>query len=159
MEKKMDLTQIRIPSPVGPIYLVASEKGLKQLLFTKQDLPLSKTPNAILKLAMKELEQYFAHQRTKFTVPLDLEGTDFQQKVWKELSKISYGKTFSYKEVALKLKNEKAVRAVGTANGKNPICIIIPCHRVIAANGKLGGYSGGLEKKVELLKLEGSLAI
>ena len=91
---------------------------------------------------------------TSFTVPLAPQGTEFQMKVWSELRKIPFGKTISYRELARKVQNEKACRAVGTANGKNPLSIVVPCHRVIAADGSLGGYSGGLEMKRALLSLE-----
>lgn len=104
-----------------------------------------------------QLREYFAGQRKKFSVKLDLSGTQFQLRVWKELTKIPYGKTISYKQLAIKTGDAKAVRAVGGANGSNPIPIIIPCHRVINANGELGGYSGGLDIKSTLLTLEGVL--
>ncbi|HRI46867.1 MAG: methylated-DNA--[protein]-cysteine S-methyltransferase [Ignavibacteriaceae bacterium] len=105
----------------------------------------------------KQLKEYFEGKRKKFSVKMDLSGTPFQLKVWKELTKIPYGKTISYKDLAKKTGDVKAVRAVGTANGHNPIPIIIPCHRVINSNGELGGYSGGLDIKVILLTLEGVL--
>lgn len=138
------------------LYLVASEKGLKGIFWEKQDIPMIKNlaGNIHLETAANELFEYFRGERKKFTVKLDLEGTDFQKRVWKELQKIPYGKTCSYKDIAIKLNDPNASRAVGTANGKNPICIIIPCHRVIAQNGTLGGYSGGLDKKIELLQIE-----
>ncbi|MDP3832259.1 MAG: methylated-DNA--[protein]-cysteine S-methyltransferase [Ignavibacteriaceae bacterium] len=104
-----------------------------------------------------QLKEYFAGQRKKFSVKVDLSGTQFQLRVWKELTKIPYGKTISYKQLAIKTGDAKAVRAVGGANGSNPIPIIIPCHRVINANGELGGYSGGLDIKSTLLTLEGVL--
>jgi len=106
-----------------------------------------------------QLEEYFNEDRKKFNVPLDVRGTDFQKRVWSELSKIPYGKTVSYKKIAEKLGNKKALRAVGQANSKNPVCIIIPCHRVINANGKLGGYSAGLLVKKRLLELEGNISL
>lgn len=104
--------------------------------------------------AVKELEQYFDGNRTSFDLPLRPEGTEFQMSVWRTLEKIAYGETWSYKEVAKKIRNPNAVRAVGTANGKNPLSIIVPCHRVIAADGGLGGYAGGLKRKIQLLDLE-----
>jgi len=133
---------------------VASEKGLKSLLWDRCRVPFAKKPENILALAVKELDEYFSYQRTIFTIPLEMEGTKFQMQVWKNLLKIPYGKTCSYKTLASMIKNEKATRAVGTANGKNPLCIIIPCHRVISANGGIGGYSGGLEIKMKLLEFE-----
>lgn len=106
-----------------------------------------------------QLEEYFNRERKKFEVPLDLSGTAFQLKVWKELSKIPYGKVFSYKQIARKVGGNTYVRAVGRANGQNPVPIIIPCHRVIETNGRIGGYSGGIGIKEKLLELEGSLSI
>ncbi len=106
-----------------------------------------------------QLEEYFNTERKKFSIPLDIKGTDFQKKVWSELSKIPYGKTLSYKKIAEKLGNKKALRAVGQANSQNPGCILIPCHRVINTNGKLGGYSAGLKVKERLLELEGNLSL
>ena len=102
----------------------------------------------------QQLEQYFAGQRQQFNLPLDFQGTDFQQQVWRALLTIPYGETRSYKDIALQIGNEKAVRAVGAANGKNPISIIAPCHRVIGSGGALVGFAGGLDKKQILLSLE-----
>ncbi|HAB51588.1 MAG TPA: hypothetical protein DCE80_05350 [Ignavibacteriales bacterium] len=106
-----------------------------------------------------ELKEYFNRERKKFTVPLDVLGTDFQKKVWNELLKIPYGQLMTYKAIAIMLGNENAMRAVGRANATNHAPIIIPCHRVIASNGKLGGYSGGVSLKEKLLELEGSLSL
>ena len=107
----------------------------------------------------KQLREYFNRERKEFDIPLDLRGTDFQKGVWKELRKIPYGKTISYKEIAIKMGGETKTRAVGQANAFNPIPIIIPCHRVINTDGKLGGYSCGLEVKEKLLELEGKLSL
>lgn len=103
----------------------------------------------------KQLEEYFSKERTIFNLPIKLKGTDFQVSVWKKISEIPYGKTTTYGEIAESLGNGKLARAVGTACGKNPIAIIIPCHRVLGSNGKLGGYSYGIEIKKKLLDLEG----
>lgn len=148
--------QIKIQSKIGPLYLVASEQGLKGVYFKRQvkAARYNNAANSIIEQTKIQLEQYFQGLRTQFDLPLDLEGTDFQKKVWMNLLKIPFGKTCSYKELAQKIKSPNASRAVGTANGKNPICIIIPCHRVISADGSLGGYSGGLDKKVKLLAIE-----
>lgn len=108
----------------------------------------------LLKRANKQLQEYFSGKRKIFDLPLAPSGTEFQQKVWSSLQKIPYGKTNSYKEIAESIGNIKAARAVGMANNKNPILILIPCHRVIGANGKLVGYAGGLEVKEKLLKIE-----
>ena len=151
--------QYKMQTEIGDLYLVASEKGLQNIYFNKLKIPFKKDLNGpdkgtkILKQAVKELTEYLQGKRKKFDVALDLKGTDFQRKVWAELLKIPYGETNSYKEVAAKLKT-KAYRAVGSANGKNPVCIIVPCHRVIAADGTLGGYSGGLQNKRKLLGVE-----
>ena len=149
-------------SPLGPIRLVASVKGLRGLYLNEKSNKASIDKGGmeatdeirILEQAARELREYFAGERQAFSVPLDPQGTEFQQKVWKALSKIPFGNTCSYRDVAAEIKNEKAFRAVGSANGKNPICIIVPCHRVIAADGTLGGYSGGLHHKTALLELE-----
>lgn len=106
-----------------------------------------------------QLEEYFNRERKKFDIPLDVTGTAFQMKVWKELSKIPYGKVLSYKEIAGKVGGTTYVRAVGRANGLNPVPIIIPCHRIIETNGKMGGYSGGIGIKEKLLELEGSMSM
>ena len=103
---------------------------------------------------MFQLDEYLRGERKEFEIPLDIQGTDFQKKVWRELLRIPYGETRSYKDIARALKDEKASRAVGTANGQNPLCIIVPCHRVIASNGSLSGYLGGLGMKKKLLSLE-----
>lgn len=107
----------------------------------------------------KQLEEYFRRDRKKFDIPLDLSGTDFQLKVWKELSRIPYGKVLSYGDIAGRVGGSTYIRAVGRANGQNPVPIIIPCHRVIESTGRIGGYSGGIEIKQKLLELEGSLSL
>lgn len=107
----------------------------------------------------KQLDEYFKRERKKFDIPLDITGTEFQLKVWKELSKIPYGKMISYGDIARKVGGSTYIRAVGRANGQNPVPIIIPCHRVIESNGRIGGYSGGIEIKQKLLELEGSLSL
>lgn len=124
------------------------------------DLSSSKEPvcdaiSHILHAIILEFTEYFAGKRTEFTIPLAPKGTDFQKTVWQELVKIPYGTVISYKELAAKISNPKAMRAVGSANGKNPLPIIIPCHRIIQGDQTLGGYSGGLKVKMQLLTLEG----
>ena len=111
----------------------------------------------LIKMAYIQLSEYIEGQRKQFDLPLDPKGTEFQRKVWKELTKIPYGETRSYKEVAIAIGNEKASRAIGMANNKNPIPIVIPCHRVVGSNKKLVGYAGGLDLKEKLLSLEGIL--
>lgn len=150
------MKQFLYQSPIGKYYLVSNSHALIALSSEKMDFPMVKTlEDEILKRTVKELDEYFAGKRRKFTIPLALEGTSFQKKVWQALLNIPFGKTISYKELAMNIKNEKAIRAVGGANGKNPVSIIVPCHRVIAADGTLGGYSDGLPKKVKLLMMEG----
>ncbi|MGB0909625.1 MAG: methylated-DNA--[protein]-cysteine S-methyltransferase [Nitrospirales bacterium] len=146
-------------SPVGQLLLVGDHQALGRLQF--QD---GKHPQAIdpqwkkarqpFETVISQLEHYFKGRLTKFTVKLSPEGTDFQQKVWKALRTIQYGTTVSYGEIATRIGNPHASRAVGAANGQNPISIIVPCHRVIGANGKLVGYGGGLPIKQSLLELE-----
>lgn len=109
--------------------------------------------------AKRQLAAYFAGSRTEFDLPLALQGTPFQQRVWEELTRIPYGDTISYGELARRIGNPNASRAVGLANGRNPISIIVPCHRVIGANGKLTGYGGGLSRKERLLALESAQAL
>jgi methylated-DNA-[protein]-cysteine S-methyltransferase len=156
----MSQAQWVMNSKIGRLYLVASEKGLQGVYWRKQSVPMMKSLSdvrseiRILSNTARELEEYFEGKRKKFDLPLDVNGTPFQTLVWKQLSKIPYGKTYSYSDIAERIKNAKAVRAVGTANGKNPLCIIVPCHRVIAADGSMGGYSGGLAIKAKLLELE-----
>lgn len=110
-----------------------------------------------LEKAVEQLQSYFAGKRSDFDLPLSLQGTEFQKRVWRELTRIPYGETISYAELARRVGNAKASRAVGLANGKNPLAIVVPCHRVIGANGTLTGYGGGLERKRVLLELEQGL--
>ena len=146
-------------SPVGKLTLVASKNGLvaidlrnnaKQVVTAKD----ASAQSTLLK-TKKQLEQYFAGKRTSFDVALDLVGTEFQVKAWRALCRIPFGKTITYGQQASNIKKPKAFRAVGSANGKNPIPIIVPCHRVVASDGSLGGYSLGLKMKKQLLALEG----
>ena len=151
--------EIVIASPVGKLRLVASEKGLVAIDVrnnAKQEVT-AKNPSAqaVLIQTKKQLEQYFAGKRTTFDVALDLVGTEFQVQAWRALCRIPFGKTISYGQQAANIKKPKAFRAVGSANGKNPIPIIVPCHRVVASDGSLGGYSLGLRMKKQLLALEG----
>ncbi len=150
-----------IPSPVGALKLVASDKGLAAILWENDEpkrvrlAPLTVRPtHPILLQAERELNEYFAGERTSFTLPLDAAGTDFQKKVWSALLTIPYGETRSYGELARQVGNPKASRAVGAANGKNPLSIVVPCHRAIGSNGALTGFAGGLETKQRLLSLE-----
>ncbi len=146
------------------IVVLVSSKGVKKIFLNpkKEIKELSaatklRSDDPYLFGIFNQLKEYFAGTKKKFDVPLDVIGTEFQKKVWQELQKIPYGKTISYKTLSEKLGDVKAIRAVGTANGKNPIAIIIPCHRVIGADGKLIGYASGLDIKEKLLHLEGAL--
>lgn len=147
-------------SPIGKITLVSSEEALVALyvndeLMPKKDFAKKNETHKILTLAEQQLNEYFDGRRKIFDLPLNPEGTEFQNKAWKALAKIPYGQIWSYGKQAEYLKAPKAQRAVGGANGKNPIPVIIPCHRVIGSTGKLTGFSGGMSMKVYLLKLEG----
>ncbi len=145
-------------SPIGTLYLLANDQALMALSTTNDVDALGQATFApeqhILQQTCSELTEYFAGQRHQFSVALAPHGTAFQQRAWQALTDIPYGQTRSYLQQAHMIGQAKAVRAVGGANGKNPILILIPCHRVIAANGKLGGFSSGLEKKEFLLQLE-----
>ena len=144
-----------VSSPVGPIMLTASDGAISALSFC--DGP-AKDPgendDPVLTEAARQLEEYFAGTRSSFTVPLAPHGTPFQRAVWQALTDIPYGKTVSYRDVAVRIGHPEAVRAVGSANGRNPIAILVPCHRVIGADGSLTGYAYGLEAKRFLLDLE-----
>ena len=143
-------------SPMGPILITIDTRlnSLIELKFVKTSLPNSKQPPLIKKIT-KQLDEYFSKKRTIFDIPIQYNGTPFQNKVWEELLKIPYGNTLSYGEIAKKLgKPPLTSRAIGTANSKNKIAIIIPCHRVIRSNGKLSGYAGGIDKKIWLLNHE-----
>ena len=141
-------------SPVGCLEIVAADNKITQLVFCQKPGVTEKANNRALQQCCKELDEYFAGKRKNFDVPIAFSGTAFQHKVWQELQKIPYGKTISYADLAKASGNPKAYRAAGSANGKNPIAIIIPCHRVIASSGGLGGYAYGLEVKKQLLELE-----
>jgi methylated-DNA-[protein]-cysteine S-methyltransferase len=149
-------------SPVGQLKLVATDKGLSAILWENDDpkrvrlAPLAENKkHPVLLETERQLGEYFAGQRTSFSVDLDPVGTKFQTQVWRALAEIPFGETRSYGEIAKRIGHDRAVRAVGAANGRNPISIIVPCHRVIGASGKLTGFAGGLETKETLLILEG----
>jgi len=146
------------------IAVLVSSKGIKKIFLNPAKEINEFTPATKLRSddpylfgIFDQLKEYFAGTRKEFEVPLDVEGTEFQKKVWQQLQKIPYGKTISYKSLSERLGDVKSIRAVGKANGQNPIAIIIPCHRVIGADGSLIGYAGGLLIKEKLLHLEGAL--
>jgi methylated-DNA-[protein]-cysteine S-methyltransferase len=149
----------QIESPIGPLLLAADEAGLREILFVNGRYPAKpqsswKPHRAPLEETIRQLQAYFAGELETFDLPLAPEGTPFQLGVWHRLCDIPYGKTISYGELAGQIGNPKASRAVGHANGSNPIPIVIPCHRVIGSNGKLTGFGGGLPIKEKLLALE-----
>jgi methylated-DNA-[protein]-cysteine S-methyltransferase len=149
-------------SPIGPLKLVASNRGLVGILW-ENDNPrrvlltelVERAEHPVLVRTEKELNEYFTGMRSSFTVPLDMRGTPFQRQVWGALLGIPFGETRTYGQLAIQLGNPKATRAVGAANGRNPIAILVPCHRVIGHSGKLTGFAGGPDAKAYLLKLEG----
>jgi methylated-DNA-[protein]-cysteine S-methyltransferase len=149
-------------SPVGELTLVGSDAGLAAVLWQDEDPsrvrlgPVAENAtHPVLIQAQQQLEEYFAGKRRKFSVKLDPAGTEFQNKVWNALRTIPFGETRSYGQIAEQIGSRKAVRAVGAANGRNPLSIIVPCHRVIGADGTLTGFAGGLKIKQQLLALEG----
>ena len=155
----MRLSYTYLESPIGTLLLAADANGLQEILFSTYGRPARPDPAwqedaPALAEVVRQLKAYFAGEQENFDLSLAPQGTPFQQKVWSELQKIPYGETTSYGELARRIGNPNASRAVGLANGSNPIPIVIPCHRVIGSNGKLTGYGGGLPIKEKLLALE-----
>ena len=157
----MSLSYKYFASPVGELKLVASEIGLIAVLWENDNprrVPLKDlvedNDQSILVETERQLKAYFAGKRNEFAIPLDMRGTAFQKDVWRALQAITFGKTLSYGEIAKQVGRPTASRAVGAANGRNPISIIVPCHRVIGSSGKLTGFAGGLDAKAHLLNLE-----
>jgi len=146
-------------SPAGILLINASEEGITELSFVKETSQNSivTDSNPLISECISQLEEYFSGTRKTFSIPLNPRGTDFQKQVWAELQNIPLGKTTSYLELAKKLGDAKKIRAVGGANSKNPIAIIVPCHRVIGSDGSMTGYAGGMDKKRWLLQFEGSI--
>lgn len=163
---KLNLLKYKIiKSPVGLLKIVVNDSALLAILWDNEKLnrvrlnELKEDKNDPLILETeKQLNEYFLGQRKVFNLPLEALGTPFQQAVWQWLNQIPYGVTWSYKDIALKIQNPQAVRAVGAAVGRNPISIVVPCHRVIAANGSLTGFAGGLDRKKILLDLESNVS-
>ena len=158
----MAINYIQIESPVGDLMIVANHKALLAITFernwttVKASLePVVEGANAVIKQCVQQLGEYFSGERKEFDLPMSISGTRFQQQSWQALNEIPYGTTRSYADQANSIGNPKAVRAVGSANGQNPICIVIPCHRVIGKSGGLAGFGGGLAAKKYLLNLEG----
>lgn len=163
----MNIEKAYYRSPLGVLEIYSTGSSISEILFAnswkgakidEESLSFAKPKSVILKTCFKQLDEYFAGTRTEFTVPISQVGTEFQQSVWAELCKIPYGRTISYLELSKRIGNVKAIRAVGTANGNNSICIIVPCHRVIGSHGDLVGYGGDLWRKKWLLEHEGKWA-
>ena len=164
----MPITVIRIPSPLGELVLTASETALTGVYFPTSHFvpplhevergPGGEAPGGeVLARVRQQLAEYFSRTRTTFDLPLDPPGTPFELRVWEELRAVPFGVTRSYSEIARRLGDVRLTRAVGAANGKNPIPIIVPCHRVVGARGELTGFGGGLDRKRWLLEHEGAL--
>jgi methylated-DNA-[protein]-cysteine S-methyltransferase len=150
----MVMQQTILPSPFGPIRLRADAAGLRRLAFAEDAGPSGTPPTGLLTEARDQLEAYFAGERTAFELPLAPVGTPFHERVWALVSAIGHGETATYGELAARLGVPSAARAVGAANGRNPIAIVIPCHRVVGARGALTGYAYGIDRKAGLLALE-----
>ena len=141
-------------SPIGLIEVCGNSEAITRLKFVEKPKKETEShPN--LRAAIEQVAEYFRGERRIFDVDISFEGTDFQMQVWKKLLTVAYGHTSTYRDLAVAIENPKAVRAVGAANGRNPISLIVPCHRIIGASGHLTGYGSGLEIKTGLLKLEG----
>ena len=154
----------RIPSPIGDLILIMEEGALREIRFTSGPRPGEPPADAIedakpCKRTVQQLREYFAGRPRDFDIPLAPQGTPFQRRVWDALLAVGYGRTSTYGEIARAIGNPKGVRAVGLANGRNPIPIVIPCHRIIGSNGTLTGYGGGLPIKRQLLELEGVVPV
>jgi methylated-DNA-[protein]-cysteine S-methyltransferase len=164
MKFDVSIVKTRYESPLGPMIVAATSRGLAGVWFDGQrHLPdvsawADATAHPVLELAVRQLREYFKGQRTSFDLPLDLQGgTPFQQSVWHALLNIPSGTTASYGALSDRVGKPAAVRAVGAAVGRNPLSIVVPCHRVLGSDGSLTGYAGGLERKSALLRLEGAL--
>lgn len=145
-----------LATPIGQLIIEASTIGITKVYFTNQTIQ-KVNPNVFVEQAIVQLDEYFKLNRTQFKLPLDFYGTTFQIKVWKTLLQIPFGATKSYLQIAQEIGNPKVIRAAASANGKNPIAILIPCHRVIGSNGSLIGYAGGLHRKKWLLQHESAI--
>ncbi|HNU86838.1 MAG TPA: methylated-DNA--[protein]-cysteine S-methyltransferase [Ferruginibacter sp.] len=163
----MNVEIVYYNSPIGALEIRSTGSAISDVLFVnswkgakvnEEELSFVKPKSAIIKTCIKQLDEYFAGKRTEFNFHISQVGTEFQQQVWAELCNIPYGRTISYLELSKRIGNVKAIRAVGTANGNNSICIIVPCHRVIGSNGELVGYGGDLWRKKWLLEHENKVA-
>ena len=143
-------------SEIGPVEVVGNPKGILTITFVNKEFKTDRALPACMKECLQQLDEYFKGRRKKFSVPLLMEGTDFQKAVWRQLQKISFGQTASYGDVARAVGSPQAFRAVGNANNKNPISVIVPCHRVIGSDGKMVGFGSGIWRKEWLLDHEKS---
>lgn len=141
-----------LETPLGPMEITADDRAVLSIHFVERTQAAQ--PNEVTRLCKAQLTEYFAGQREQFELPLAPQGTEFQRGVWQALVEIGFGKTSTYSDIARRINNPKAVRAVGAANGKNPLTIVVPCHRIIGADGSLTGYASGVERKSWLLKHE-----
>jgi methylated-DNA-[protein]-cysteine S-methyltransferase len=158
MSNPTGLHVMTIPSPIGELSLYSDGSRLLRIGFPEQVTELAeRRDDPILMACARQLKEYFDGTRRHFDLPLEPRGTEFQLRVWEALTQIPYGQTRSYRDIALAIGKPTAVRAVGAANGRNPLPIVVPCHRVIGSDGSLTGFAGGLEAKTRLLQLEGSL--
>ncbi|WP_079720414.1 methylated-DNA--[protein]-cysteine S-methyltransferase [Salegentibacter holothuriorum] len=154
MKKTKKLNQIFLKTPLGTARISGDEEGISSIQILDEKIPTSTEIPDFLRLAFQQLNDYFNGELKEFSLKLNPDGTEFQQKVWKALNQIPFGKTCSYLELSKKLGDEKAIRAVASANGKNPLWVVIPCHRIIGSDGSLTGYAGGLARKQWLLNHE-----
>ncbi|KKC48244.1 cysteine methyltransferase [Paenibacillus sp. D9] len=149
--------RVDLDTPIGVLMIVGTDEGVQSILFSDEDQvpePIRPdTPRALIDCRL-QMEEYFRGERRRFTFPCAAQGTDFQKNVWQALTDVPYAHTVSYKDIAVAIGNEKAIRAVGSANGKNRLSIVVPCHRIIGSSGALTGYAGGLWRKEWLLRHE-----
>ena len=148
------MEQVYIHTPLGMTLIEGDENGITKILVYDKDMPVSKSIPSGLQQAVNQIKDYFEGKHADFDFKLNPQGTDFQKRVWEALLEIPFGKTMSYQDLAIKLGDVKAIRAVASANGKNPLWIVVPCHRVIGSDGSLTGYAGGLWRKKWLLEHE-----
>ena len=156
------MSSTSIDSPIGPLTLVAKDGALREIIFADNaaaNEPDAEGDEALLSNCARQIEEYFAGRRQEFDLPLAPVGTEFQREVWSALAAIPFGELRSYSDIASQIGRPRAVRAVGAANGRNPLPLVVPCHRVIGSNGTLTGFAGGLEAKRRLLQLEKSWPI
>lgn len=157
-----ELYQLDYESPIGVIEIIGTDEAIYSIMFSERDtivhMKQQQTPKVLVDCCC-QLDEYFRGERSEFTFPYRFVGTDFQKKVWNALTGISYSNTGSYKDIAVSIGHEKAIRAVGSANGKNKLSIVIPCHRIIGSNGQLTGYAGGLWRKEWLLQHERTTSV